>query len=288
VRSASEPKSGYKLVAVDLDGTLLNPMTGDPHPRDLEALRACVEMNLVVTIATGRLYSGTRRSATAIGIRGVVACADGSHLVDATNHATTLHLGVQGPEAHHLRTVLDEASMSTFLFAEDSIVYDVDGHSFVPYVRTWSDDLRETDRVVDHELWRTERGITAVVALATQDKILASVTKLRLRTEALQIAAFPLRRIGEDMWGMIVRASGGTKGTAVEFIARANGLTLDQCVTVGDWVNDVSMLGISGRAFAMGQAPDEVKAVATDVLTETSLDGGGVARAVELAFGVRV
>ena len=42
----------------------------------------------------------------------------------------------------------------------------------------------------------------------------------------------------------------------------------------------------AGRAFAMGQAPDEVKTRATDVLSETSETGGGVAAAVEKAFGI--
>ena len=56
---------------------------------------------------------------------------------------------------------------------------------------------------------------------------------------------------------------------------------------VGDWINDVPMFLVAGRSYAMGQAPDEVKRAATFVLEETSEAGGGVARAVEEAFGVR-
>jgi hydroxymethylpyrimidine pyrophosphatase-like HAD family hydrolase len=48
------------------------------------------------------------------------------------------------------------------------------------------------------------------------------------------------------------------------------------------------MLEIAGRAYAMGHAPDEVKAVATDLLPETSESGGGIARAVAEAFGIPV
>ena len=56
---------------------------------------------------------------------------------------------------------------------------------------------------------------------------------------------------------------------------------------VGDWINDIPMFEVAGRSFAMGQAPDEVKSRATDVLTETSETGGGVASAIDQAFGIR-
>ena len=42
----------------------------------------------------------------------------------------------------------------------------------------------------------------------------------------------------------------------------------------------------AGRSFAMSHAPDEVKAKATDVLSRSAEDGGGVAEALERAFGV--
>jgi hypothetical protein len=85
-----------------------------------------------------------------------------------------------------------------------------------------------------------------------------------------------------------VRAAGGTKGTAIRWIAEHEGVTLAETVCVGDWVNDVPMFEVAGRSFAMGQAPDEVKSRATHVLQETVMAGGGVARAISEAFGITV
>ena len=106
-------------------------------------------------------------------------------------------------------------------------------------------------------------------------------------SHAVMVAMFPLRRgphVGT--WALIVRAAGGTKGTAMRFIAQHEGVDLADTVCVGDWVNDVPMFEVAGRSFAMGQAPDEVKSKATDVLSETTEQGGGVARAVAEAFGI--
>ena len=63
--------------------------------------------------------------------------------------------------------------------------------------------------------------------------------------------------------------------------------TLRETVCVGDWLNDLPMMSCAGRSFAMGQAPAEVKAAASDVLERTIEHGGGIAEAIDRAFGQR-
>ncbi len=283
----SRSDTSPRLIAVDLDGTLLD-VSGVPHVADVAALRKCHDEGIIVTIATGRLYSGTRAAAQAIGVRGLVACADGSHIVHAPTHATRTHRGVAGEDALALKSMLDEEELASFLFVHDTIVYDDAGELFAPYVRTWSEDMRQTRCVYEHEYWAAETGVTAVVSLGEEENIRRTAEWVRARGTSMQVAVFPLRRISSTMWAMIVRAHGSTKGLAVTQIAEHHGLSIEECVTVGDWMNDVSMLSVSGRSFAMGQAPDEVKEAATDVLEETHHTGSGIARAVELAFGIRV
>src|SRR5262245_6506522 len=80
-RDAGEtPAVTYKLLALDVDGTLLR-RDGSIHDDDLQAIRRVQAAGVHVTLATGRLYSGTRGIAGAIGVAGPVACVDGSHIV---------------------------------------------------------------------------------------------------------------------------------------------------------------------------------------------------------------
>ncbi|WP_394845653.1 HAD hydrolase family protein [Pendulispora brunnea] len=280
-------KSSPKLLAVDLDGTLLDAH-GNPHPRDAEALRALVERGTHVSIITGRLYSGTRASVLTLGLSGPTGCVDGSHMVSAATHTTLMHHGIQGPHSEALRRIFERAAPATFVFARDAIVYDETGDPYLGYVATWSSDVQRSVRVCEHAVWEEREGITAVVAVGTADQISEAASGIQdeLRDIA-QVAMFPIRRI-LGAWGLIVRASGGNKGSALEWIAEHHGISLEETVSVGDWLNDIPMLTKAGRSFAMGQAPDEVKNAATDVLPETSDEGGGVARVVEEAFGIRV
>jgi Cof subfamily protein (haloacid dehalogenase superfamily) len=274
----------YKLLAIDLDGTLLDH-NGDASDEDVQAIKKLKARGIKVTILTGRLFSGTKPSAELLGIEGPVGCADGSHVVKVASSKTLLHHGIRGKAAGRLRASLDRNDLVAFLFAEDSIVHDERGADYLPYVRTWSTDLRYAHRVTEHELWESRAGMTAVVALGREASIGRTIADIqRDETEAVQAVMFPFRREAEH-WCMVARAAGGTKGTALEYVASHYGVAMEETVCVGDWLNDLPMLTSAGRSFAMGQAPDDVKKAATDVCQKSITTGGGIAEAIERAFG---
>jgi Cof subfamily protein (haloacid dehalogenase superfamily) len=277
----------YKLLAVDLDGTLLD-LQGRPHERDVRALRALARSGVPVSILTGRLYSGTRPSAMALGLEGPVGCADGSHVVNVADHTTLVHHGLRGDFALRLRDSIERNGPAAFLFAQDAIVHDALGESYLTYVRTWSDDVRSAARVTEHPFWTSDGGVTAVVAIGTAEQIYGTGEDIQRDVgDAAQVAMFPIKRV-PGAWGLIARAAGGTKGSALRFLAEHHNVALDETVCVGDWLNDLSMFAVAGRSYAMGQAPENVKRAATVVLSETSELGGGISRAIEEAFGIRV
>jgi Cof subfamily protein (haloacid dehalogenase superfamily) len=286
VRKAHD--GAYKLLAIDLDGTLLD-RDGEANDEDVSAIKRLMARGIKVTILTGRLFSGTRPSAQLLGIEGPVGCADGSHVVRVRGEKTLLHHGIRGKAADRLRASLDRNDLVAFLFAEDAIVHDERGADYLPYVRTWSTDLRYAHRVTEHALWDSREGMTAVVALGREANIGRTVADIqRDETEAMQVAMFPFRRDADksrEHWGMVARAAGGTKGTALTWMAAHHGIPVSETVCVGDWLNDLPMLQTAGRSFAMGQSPDEVKQAATDVLERSIRDGGGIAEAIERAFG---
>lgn len=273
-----------RLLAVDLDGTFLS-RAGHPHVEDVAALRAARQAGVVVTILTGRLYSGTRAAAEAVGLDGPLGCADGAHIVHASTGQTLRHETIRGDDALRLRDGLARTEVATFVFAENTILHDEAGDGFLHFLRTWSPDVERADRVVEHAVWGHARGVTAVVAVAPQDRIDQVTRTIREElAHAAQVLSFPIGKTG--LWGLLTRSQGISKGTALAFIAQHAGVSLEDTVAVGDWLNDVPMFEAAGRSFCMGQAPEGVKAAATDVLEETSELGGGIARVVRDVFGV--
>jgi hydroxymethylpyrimidine pyrophosphatase-like HAD family hydrolase len=274
----------YKLLALDVDGTLLR-RDGSVHPADHAAIVRVAASGVVVTIVTGRLYSGTQHVARQVGLSGPVACVDGSHIVDLADDTALFHAGLVGADATLVRDVIARHEAASFLFANDTIVHDPQGAPFAGYVSTWSPRVDVVARVVDHPYWEHERGVMAVVAIGAEGSIRAAVAELEAQlSHVAHVISFPVPRIG--MFAMIIRAAGPTKGTAVEWLARHHGCTVADVVVVGDWLNDVPMFAVAGRSFVMGQAPPAVKAAATDELAADCFRGGGIAEAVLRAWGI--
>ena len=283
-RKEGGPRNGvaYKLLAVDLDGTLLDK-TGVPHDIDVAAMRALQDSGIAVTIVTGRLFSGTTPAARAIGITGAIACADGSHVALAGCGTTLVHHGMDAESLAVVRQACMRSRVTTFVFLRDAILHDDDAESFLPFVSLWTNNIRHTPSALHTEL---PEAPTAVVALGPEAAIRLAMDDIQRKSGGkLQCAAFGIKRLG-DCWGLIIRREVASKGTALAWLAAHHGCTLAETVCVGDWLNDVSMMKVAGRSFAMGQAPEEVKAIATDVLEETSSIGGGIARVVRELFGV--
>lgn len=275
----------YKLLALDVDGTLVR-RDGSIHDDDLLAVRRLHAAGVPVTIATGRLYSGTREVARQIGVSGPIACVDGSHIVDAERGAHHYLRTLSGAAAAALRSITARNQAACFLFAQDAIVHDEAGAPYAAYVRTWSPAIEQVERVSSHPSWEHEHGVQALVAVGPEEHIRGAEAEIQAELgEAAFVVSFPVSRRAEA-FGMVVRAAGATKGTAIAWIAAHYGCSPVDVVAVGDWINDVPMFRAAGRSFAMAQAPDAVKAEATETLDARGDVGGGIAEAIRKAFGI--
>jgi len=138
----------------------------------------------------------------------------------------------------------------------------------------------QAERVTEHEHWSLSQGITALVCVGQEEAIRSLEQGLRALGDEVYAIAFPVHRLEEDRtWGMVVRAAGYSKGTALQWLARHYGVSPHEVVAVGDWFNDVPMFEAAGRSFVMAQAPERVKQTATDRLEADVSTGGGVAEA---------
>jgi hydroxymethylpyrimidine pyrophosphatase-like HAD family hydrolase len=286
VRAAREVQltASYKLLAVDLDGTLLQH-DGTIHDADARAIQHLSELGIPVSIVTGRLFSGSREAARLAKIIGPIACVDGSHIADPVTGQEHLHHAIKGDRASALCDIVGAHGVASFLFAQDAIVHDAAGVPFSPYVRTWSSNILNVDRVTNHPFWEHARGVLGVVSVGPDLAISSMVSRIQRELgETASVVSFPVARYA-GLSALVVRAAGTTKGTAIEFLARHHGCSTREVVVVGDWINDVPMFRVAGRSFAMGQAPDDVKQTATDRLAATATTGGGVAEAIERIWG---
>jgi len=268
----------YRLLALDLDGTLLrHDQVVDAD--DVAAIAELQAAGVTVTIVTGRLHSGAIGAARACAIDGVIACVEGSHLVELSSSRTVGHHPIATDLGAVVRRAVEGAALSTFVFDADGIHHDHRGAAYVDYVRTWSPNV---GIVEDDGAWRATA--LAVVAIGEPAAVAAAYAAVRDRAEALFSVSFAVSPI-PGKHALLVRAAGPTKGTALAELCARVGCTVADAVAIGDWVNDVPMFEVAGRSFAMGGAPEAVARAATDRLSRAAGTGGGIAEAIRLAWG---
>jgi hydroxymethylpyrimidine pyrophosphatase-like HAD family hydrolase len=230
------------------------------------------------------MYSGTRDIARSIRVKGAIGCLDGSHVVNVPDDQDLLSHPIVGHAMDPLREVLEDDRPVTFLLAEDAVLHDDMGEPFLAFVRLWTQRAVRLESVLDRATFGSARAVSAVLALGEEEQIKRAAERIQFGIgDHLQVGLFASKRAESSLWGMVVRAAGITKATALSHIARHYGVTLEETVAVGDWLNDVTMLAAAGKSYAMAQAPDSVKQAASEVLDADMHQGGGIAEAAERA-----
>ncbi|MBC7976360.1 MAG: HAD-IIB family hydrolase, partial [Myxococcales bacterium] len=263
----------YRLLALDLDGTLLRS-DQRVDDSDVAAIAELQAAGVTVTIVTGRLHSGATGAARACAIEGAIACIEGSHLIELASNRTLAHHGLTGEVAGTVRRAFANHGLTSFVFDQDGIHHDHSGAAYAPYIATWSPNLR----VVEQDIaWQTTP--LAAVAVGDEAAISAAHAVLRGHDQQLFSVSFAVSMVA-GKHALLVRSAGPSKGTALAELCQLAGCTLAEAVAVGDWVNDVPMFEVAGRSFAMGGAPEHVSAKATDRLEAIAGSGGGIAEAI--------
>ena len=239
---------------------------------------------VVVSLCTGRMYSGTRPVAEQLGLRTPVVCVDGCHVVQTNTHESLLRLPIPREAKAAMHALLHATDLAVFAFSGDIIVYDARGRVYVEYLSTWSTQMCKVTDIYEPSSWDRFDELTALVVIGSKASTESIVESVRgTCDEAIQLAHFPLLR-GHlaNKWVILVRRAGVNKGTAVTWLAERFGIPMKDVIAVGDWVNDIPMFAVAGRSFVMGQSPPEVKAAANHELRATVHTGGAIAEAAEL------
>lgn len=254
-----------RLIALDIDGTVLLE-DGEIRPRVVEQVHRVRDAGHEVMLATGRSPAMTLPVLERLELAS-------SHVV-CSNGAITLRrdpAGVTGYVRHRvetfdptdvLRTVRKHLADANFAVEDETGVYHFTG--WFP-----NGSLGAVSQQVDFD---SLLGLiaTRVVVLSPGhdvDDFLAVVERMGLRQVSYNV--------GWTAW-LDIAPEGVNKSAALETVRQDLGIDRDRVIAIGDGRNDIDMLAwaaAEGSGVAMGQSPDEVRAVANE-FTGTGLDDG--------------
>ena len=263
--------SSVRLVALDIDGTIIEPgssLDALPDRRVWDAVNRLHECGIHVMLATGRMYPGTASVARSLDITQPLICQQGAtvHELDGSvRHGLTIEPDI-ALDLYHLASERDW-TLAWFDSFRYLITRDCEQARFFAEVSQVEMEVHPEPHLAGMQA----SGIDLLSEVHSPDEVFEEIS--RRYPNQLSLLKFPTVTA--------IQAHGASKGAALERHAQELGFGSDQVLAMGDSVNDVSMLAWAGHSAS----PAHCDAAARSA-TKEILDGSGIQGVVDKLLAV--
>lgn len=267
----------FRLVAVDLDGTLLDGKKQIADP-DREALERADRLGVTLAVITGRRFAEVELLTGGVP-EGAYLAGHGGALVRRRG-VTIAEVPVPRAAAAEAVAAAVRLSMITLVSDRDAGVRISAPDPGSERLRRYLATVRPPPRFVP-ELSFAEDPLHVVLAGTPEDCRRAEHELREVIGDRVVLARteYPAPARSAGLGLLDVLGPGADKGTALERVAEDAGVPREETLAIGDNWNDLSMLRAAGRGVLMANAPPELRALGFD--RTAAHTNCGVARALE-------
>ena len=266
---------GYRLICIDMDGTLLNSRKQISEKTKGSLLKA-YQQGVHVVLTTGRTYVDAAYYAGLVGLRSPVIAVNGAYIQDQKSQQLIYQSTLNEKLALRVLAICKEFRMKPNFHTPDKEYY-----GSMSLAMRWAYRFRNRTKVnqspvkrkyvMSYRQWqkviRKEQNTIAKCIIIDFNK-----KKLqRIRNELSHIAELEISSSGTN--NIEINRQGTSKGKAVEILAQHYHIQREEIIAIGDGENDLPMIEYAGLGVAMGNALDVVKEKADYITATNDLDG---------------
>jgi Cof subfamily protein (haloacid dehalogenase superfamily) len=251
----------YRLVATDLDGTLLHSDESVSR-RTRDALTAAAAAGAAHIVVTGRAVPWTRHILDDLGYGGLAVCGQGAQVYDAGEHRLLTSVTLDRQLAALALAKIEAETGPLYLAASRD---GLDGAVLVGPGYAVTDKLPATPFTDVAELWTAPLNKLYIQHPELSDDELADIARR---------AAGGFVSVAMAGAGIVeLLPLGLSKATGLSLAARRLGVKAGHTIAFGDMPNDIPMFAWAAHGVAMANAHEELRAVADEVTLSNEDDG---------------
>ncbi len=263
------------MIAIDLDGTLLSP-DATVTPRTKAAVHRALEAGLLICFATGRNWTESKMVLEAVEHYDSAVFVGGAMVVDTAKEVVLHRMLMDASLAREVCRILEDHDQCVLALQDTSEV------GFDYLISAEIEPNPETARwmQVTSALWKRAEKLSRhghehtvrVGIVAPPDQVAVA----RASLERLLGERVLLQSIAVPAFGIVVLEvfdPSVNKWQGLLKVAERHGIKPSEIIAVGDDVNDLAMIRHAGLGVAMGNARDEVKAIAARVIAPNHEEG---------------
>ena len=280
----------YKLVAIDLDGTMLNQY-GIITEKTKKAISKAQEKGVEVMIASGRAITSVKRFSKEINSNKYFISGNGAITYDIKNNKILYENILSKTKALKIIKICEENSIYYNVYTENGIIAKNLSYNTLYYYKdnlTKPDENRThiniVENVYDYFEQREEKILKIMIcdehktvfnSIVRKLKELSEIEVLEVSHMSRKIIKQGTDEIALEYFYTEVSAKDVDKWNALEEIMGLMNISKEEVVTIGDNANDLKMITNAGLGVAMGESAPYVKQSA-DIIAPTN-DEDGVA-----------
>ena len=261
----------YKVIALDLDGTLTNSRK-EVSPRNKEAIRKAVEKGVHVVLASGRPLPGVAHVARDVGLfdfGGYMLAYNGSQVVDCITGRSLIHETLPEKYYPEICRSYRDFGINLMTYTETGVI----SENREQYTELESRISKIPLTVVPDLLSAIEQPVCKFLAAGSYDNLRTYQDYLK------EIFGDKVNAFFSETYFLEIVPPGIEKAASLEKLLKIFGCTQDELIACGDSMNDTTMVSFAGLGVAMENAQPHLKSRA-DYITDTN-DNDGVAEVIE-------
>lgn len=267
----------YKLIAMDMDGTLLNDEK-EISPKTLKTLERLQKDGTLLTICTGRNISGIEKYMELLKPKGPVICCNGAIIMSAGGKETLMNCTMNKDDARSIYDLGLQLGATLLIWCGNAFYTNELNERSYGY-RKYSG--LDPVFLEDFEALN-EKGITKILFCHNPEQVNEYLKIVEEKEQEIREAEDT--DCNNDLFTDTTYCKSlpifleffskrVSKGKALEFISKHLGIALNETVAFGDGMNDYPLIEKSGLGIAMGNSCRELKETANFVTLDNENDG---------------
>ena len=266
----------YKLITIDLDGTLLNRY-GEVTEYTKDIIKKTTNKGVLVVLASGRISESVLTIAKEIGADKYYISGNGSVLYDMQKDEILYENYLTKEKVLEIIELCDKNSIYYNIYTENAVLakslnYNV---AFYNYENTKKSSDKKTDINIVEDMYNYIKNSNLnkflKITICDESKIVFSsiLKKIKTGTKEVEVGYFYTE----------VSSKNVDKWFAIEKVMELENIKKEEVMALGDNNNDIVMIKNAGLGVAMGHSNEQVKKVADYITVDNNEDG--VAKAIE-------
>ncbi len=269
----------YKALALDMDGTLLNP-EGELEEQVIRALRLAQDAGIGVYLVSGRMHRAMYPYWKEIGLNTPIISYNGCRIMHPDAEKPLYEIGLDYGISQEIIAFAKERGLSLNTYYSDCLYTLADND----YSRMYARINRVPYKILPEDYQTIKKAPTKALIIATDgsepEKLASMDSEIKERFGSRVHVTTSSRMYVEFL------PTGANKAAGIEKMNEIVGLSLDDWVAVGDGMNDYEMLKECGVGLAVASAPQELLCHFEQEFIVPDLPRGGIEVVLKKYFDI--